>query len=370
MKIAFPFKGHSVGGSHKSIILLHKELKKKNISSVFVVHNKKGVLCDLLNEENIDYLYLPILKLAGEKSKTYSIIFNIIRNFYKIKKFIKKNKITIVHGNDLGINITWSFPVLLSNCKFIWHQRQPFSLSKKYNIVKILSDYTLCNSNYVLSTSPKNINKIKFIPNLFDYQTNHNKIESKKWLRKKYSIDENILLIGYVGRVTKSKNITFIIETFSKLQKIHNQKIKLIISGPVDKLYNEILLTLINKLNMSKYIIFTNYSHEPLKILASLDIAIMSSLNEAFGRTLIESASQSTIFTASKSGGHIEIVNELGCGHLYKVNNQDDLLTSLQNILKSMNLNININNDYRNKFEKYYKNNNEQVKELINIYKL
>ena len=157
IKVLFPFVGDSVGGSHWSILGLYKILdKSSNIDPVFVLHSA-GPLSDFLDTHNIPYQILPINSLAGEKSNTLSIFFLILRNFYSIFRFIHTNKIDIVHGNDLRINLSWSPATFFSSSKYVWHQRQIFSKSKKWHLVKYLADHLITISYFVHKTTPLNI---------------------------------------------------------------------------------------------------------------------------------------------------------------------------------------------------------------------
>jgi len=91
--------GDSVGGSHHSIIELYYELKKTSISPLILLH-KKGPLSVFLENSDIKYHYLPIKKMAGESPKLFWIVYGMLSNYRLIRRFLKENKIDIVHGND------------------------------------------------------------------------------------------------------------------------------------------------------------------------------------------------------------------------------------------------------------------------------
>ena len=108
-----------------------------------------------------------------------------------------------------------------------------------------------------------------------------------------------------------------------------------------DSVYNSYLVSLLitrilksGKKTIAKKIVYDAFeiiqkktNDDPLKVFAALDIVIMPTTNEAFGRTLIEAMSQSTAIIASNSGGHLEIIEEWKNGifwngtEYYKVNN-------------------------------------------------
>ena len=209
IKVLFPFVGDSVGGSHWSILVLYKILdKSSNIDPVFVLHSI-GPLSNFFDTHNIPYQILPIKSLAGEKSGTLSIFLLILRNFYSIYRFIYTNNIDIVHGNDLRINLSWSPPAFFSSSKYVWHQRQIFSKSKKWYLIKYLTDHLITISYFVHKTTPHNIKKEfkSCINNPFNVTNLYEKKQSRAKVNSIYNIADSDVLVGYVGRLVSWKHV-------------------------------------------------------------------------------------------------------------------------------------------------------------------
>ena len=330
LNILFPFVGDSVGGSHHSVVELHRELKKNKISSIIVVH-QMGPLSLFLDDINIAYEYLPIQRFAGEKPDIFSILYGSIINFKKIHKFMYKNKISIVHGNDLRINLTWSFPVKLSNVSYIWHQRSLMSASFFWRSVYFLADYFVSISNYVHQTLPDNIpdNRKKTILNPFNKLT-YNKIDSRNAICCLYNVPRGVFLIGYVGRLVEWKNVDFLIECFSRYT-VTGKSIHLLIVGTGKKEYVSKLKSMSKK--YKNHITFSGFSNSPNSIISGLDLLIAPSDTEPFGRTLVEAMMQKTPVMAAKFGGHMEIVKHKDTGWLYEHANTKDFIDQLNGIV-------------------------------------
>ncbi|MBR51996.1 MAG: hypothetical protein CMD58_05730, partial [Gammaproteobacteria bacterium] len=109
MKILFPFVGDSIGGSHISTIDLYRTLKADGYDVLILLHDMNGPLARALNEKDIDFHELKTSFLAGESPNIAMILFSMFWNIFSLTKFIIKNDIDIVHGNDLRVNLTWSF---------------------------------------------------------------------------------------------------------------------------------------------------------------------------------------------------------------------------------------------------------------------
>ena len=121
MKILFPFIGDTIGGSHKSAIDYIVELKKKNIDVKILLLKKKSYLSKYLNSKNLNYdvLDLPVIKLNRNIIK---IFISLISGFFKARRYLKQNKIKIVHTNDIRNHYVWAiWSLFISN--HIWHQR-------------------------------------------------------------------------------------------------------------------------------------------------------------------------------------------------------------------------------------------------------
>ena len=157
MRVLFPFVGDSLGGSHKSTLLLIEFLETKNIESIVVLHQRYEPLARLLEEKEITFFLLPTSKLAGSDPSITNIIFNVMRNLIPFSIFLLKHRINIVHGNDLRINLSWSLPSLITFRKFVWHQRTVLSKSMFWAFIRFLSFHCIAISRYVFESLPKNI---------------------------------------------------------------------------------------------------------------------------------------------------------------------------------------------------------------------
>jgi glycosyltransferase involved in cell wall biosynthesis len=129
--------------------------------------------------------------------------------------------------------------------------------------------------------------KIVVIPTGIEIE---NKKLSRSDLRKKYKIgNEKIVL--HVGRITKEKNIKFIIKSLRHLLKGKNVKMIITSDGP----YKKELEEYVYGLNLDKKITFTGYvTKEKLRELYTIsDVFVMASKTETQGLVLAEAAVES-----------------------------------------------------------------------------
>jgi glycosyltransferase involved in cell wall biosynthesis len=343
LKILFPFVGDSVGGSHHSIIELHRELSKNNISSSIVVH-QKGPLSLFLDDIGIVYEYLPVQRFAGEKPNIISILCGVCINFNKIYKYIKQNKISIVHGNDLRINFTWSLPTKLSSASYVWHQRTTMSSSALWKFSNILADHFVTTSNYVHRSLPKNIEKSKKTLALNPFNVDHfyQQETSRQWLSVLYNVPKKSVLFGYIGRLVDWKNVDFLICCFAECVKRFDLNLHLIIVGAGGSKYVDTLKQLVCKLEISRNVTFAGFNSEPSRVISAFDLMIAPSNKEPFGRTIVEAMIQKTPVIAARGGGHIETIKHRETGWLYSHGDIEDFIVQLKEILNEHKMTDNI----------------------------
>ena len=175
--ICFPFVGDKLGGSHISTLLISKNIQKKFFLPIIAVHSN-GILTDYLENKKIKYSQLKNKTFLGEKKILQTNFFNFFKTLNETISFLKKNKVDIVHTNDLRIHLMWSLSSKIFGCKCIWHQRSLFPDWLLYKSISRLSNKILSISKYVHSSLPKfNKKKSDIIYNPFVFN-------KKKYLKE------------------------------------------------------------------------------------------------------------------------------------------------------------------------------------------
>ena len=205
----------------------------------------------------------------------------MFKNFFVFKKYLKKNKFDIIHGNDLRINLNWGFACFGTN-KYIWHQRNYLkSNSLLFLPMFFLSSKIIAISNTVFNNFPKKIKqKSKVIFNPFEKVKFKNKTNKKK------------VNIAFLGRPSFLKGFDIFIRICEKLK--NNKKFVFNVYG--NHFENK-------KKNIFKLKGFCKIQ----KIISENDVLIAPSRREGFGRSLIEFAISGKKVIASKIAAHKEI---------------------------------------------------------------
>jgi glycosyltransferase involved in cell wall biosynthesis len=368
MRVLFPFVGDSVGGSHMSVIELYKGLQSQKIHATILLHSNDKDLSNLFSDLGIPFIFLPVKSLAGESPNILMILISIVRNFKTLYLFIRDNDFDIVHGNDLRINLTWSLPTRLSGARFIWHQRVLLSTSIFWKLIPLLSDYFVAISSCVFNSAnyiTMNTNKKYLIYNPFDINLKGDREIFKGQLKDKFSVNDNSIIIGYLGRVKPYKNIDFLIEVFNKFKNSNSKESFLIIAGKGEVEYIQSLEYQVKQLGIEKNVIFTGFIKDTSSFLSALDVLVAPSTVDAFGRSLVEAFLQKTLVIAARFGGHMEIIEHLKTGYLYEDGNKIDFIKGLSWLLD--NRSKIIDNIHNAKYEERFSSENH-VNKIIDLY--
>jgi len=111
--------------------------------------------------------------------------------------------------------------------------------------------------------------------------------EYREEVRRKYSIKDDVYLVGHVGRPCKAKNYPFLLNAFARFIVKHNSK--LILIGDVandDSINHEI-----EKLGIKDDVIFAGVISDTYKYYSAMDCFFMPSLYEGISVALLEAQS-------------------------------------------------------------------------------
>jgi len=167
-------------------------------------------------------------------------------------------------------------------------------------------------------------------------------VEIRKIVKlKKENIDDLSKTTKYVisiGRLTKQKNFSFLIKSFSKIRE-KLMDIKLVIIGSGEE--EEELSKLIVELKLEKYVIMMRYKKNIFNYLNNSLFFVLTSDWEDPGFVLVEAAiCNKLILSSNVKNGPIEFVDNENNGILYEKNDYEDFerkfiyaLNTSQNIL-------------------------------------
>ncbi|MBV1911050.1 MAG: glycosyltransferase [Kangiellaceae bacterium] len=141
-------------------------------------------------------------------------------------------------------------------------------------------------------------------------------ISNRQRIRSELALDEDILLVGSVGRLVNVKNYPSLIRAYALIhQQYSKSKLLLVGDGPE----REALVKLTEQLDLVNNVIFLGRREDIPAVMNALDIFVLPSFREGLSNTILEAMSSGLPAVVSKVGGSPEIVIEGETGHLFEV---------------------------------------------------
>ncbi len=187
------------------------------------------------------------------------------------------------------------------------------SLYDQFRVLKIFDEKKM----YVLSDPIINYNEII-------------KLKNEKNIPE-YIINQNYIVC--IGRLTRQKNFSFLINNFAVIKKKYKDY-KLIIIG--DGELKEKLVSQIKKFGLYEDIILAGHQKNVYKFLKHAKVFVLSSIWEEVGFVMVEAASCNINIISSncKNGPEEFLLNGQG-GFLFKNNNSESLNTAFEKFINS-----------------------------------
>ena len=278
--------------------------------------------------------YFRLLPKNGYFQSRLSFMIIFICSAYPLFKILKNDK-----PDFLISHLITSLPILLASM-FMFKTKFILRISglPRLNIVRKLY-WLICGRalNKITSPTKATLNELiekKLFDNnklflLRDPVIDIKKINILKKKKIEDFLEKEEFLIG-IGRLTKQKNFTFLINCFHKIAML-DKNLKLVILGDGEE--RKKLTQIINKYNLQKKIYLLGYKENVFNYLSKAKIFILSSLWEDPGWVLLEAAASNTLILSSNcKNGPSEIIEKNKSGFLYEVNNEKDFVEKFNNI--------------------------------------
>lgn len=229
-------------------------------------------------------------------------------------------------------------PVSVS--KYYWARNSVFSsvFSKMLTTIYKRADHIIAidNISWNQAVSGGSFQRTSLIKNAVNTETFRPNGLLRQQFRNLYSFSQSVLLL-FVGRLEKVKQIDLIIRAIPRIKKSTNKPIKLIIAGEGSQYHELRLMT--NELLLEEDVLFWgNVNHNELPALYNAaDCLILPSLIEGIPMVILESLACGTPVVASNVGGIPEIVTPGLNGLLFPVESiEEDIPLGVTKLL-SMN---------------------------------
>lgn len=347
-------------GANLSMLQLILDLRETYQISPIVLLPKKGDLTLKLKENSIPYIIChfwvwmynknqrTIVLACKESIKRILNLFQVIRLLYKIYA----EDIDIIHSNSSVINIG-AYLHLLLGIPHVWHLREfgeaDYNLKYVYP-KKIVSLFFNLGANKCIAIS----DAIKEYYSRYIKMENIDKIYNgikivpvKRNAVEKQSECLNFCVVGLLSPQKKQKIILMAITELLKKYTDKDFHVSFIGGGVNGYLYD--LEKYIKDNKLQSCVTFYGYRSDINELLSEMDVGIIASVQEAFGRVTVEYMLNYMPVIASNSGANPEIVDDGVTGILFENANCDSLVRSMAYMIENRDDVIKMGNKARDK---------------------
>ena len=364
INVAFILTPIDFGGAERVSLNLLKayDRKKYNILVILLIRpwEEKTFFAIEIEKLNIKYLTIPVAIRPLENGNDY---FRILRCYRILFSIFKKGEFDIIHTNGyfadiIGIPLSKLFRIPhVSTCHGYINNDIKLRL---YNFIDI---FLLKFSDQIISVSDgiKDIliswgitaNKITTIPNavILPDLTDRQIRDRRTSARKGYNINDEEIVIGYIGRFSEEKGLKFLLQAVITLNE-QTLPIKIMLIGDGSERENLELIS--RKYGVAQHIIFTGFQQDVVSLLPALDIFILPSLTEGTPMAVLEAMSYGLPVIASRIGGIPDIITHNIDGILIYPGESKHIVEAILHLIKEPEIRKKLSINAKQKIKNFY----------------
>lgn len=320
--------GREWRGGQRQALFLVRELKNKGFQVFFVVQPRSPL------EQKAREAGVAVIPLAmkGEADLLASI---------RLSLLMKRKRCQLAHFHDahsLSIGLraaSWArVPLIVAHRRVDFPIGRHFLSRRKYG-QKIEAIIAISEGiKKVLVEGGVPAEKIAVIPSGIDFSV-FDEIKDRNFLQREFGFADDDFLVGIVAALEDHKGHAYLFQA-TKIIREHSPKIKLIVVG-TGSLRLE-LESQVHQLGIEDIVFFLGFREDVPRILASLDLFVLSSHLEGLGSSLLDAMASRLPVVATRAGGIPEIVRHGETGLLVPPKDPEALAKAIIELYHDRNL--------------------------------
>ncbi len=338
IKILYVISRLNIGGPTFHVLSLTQKFSNGSFESCLISGSpevQEGHLSP--QEQGIKHFFIPSLQRSLHPIKD-------MITFLKLLKLIFKIKPHIVHTHQAKAGLLGRLAGIVAGVPVRIHTFHGHVFHSYFSKWKtkafIILERWLAKHSHLIAISPsqkkeleyflKNPPSLTMLPLALPLKHLHEKTKTRT-LRQELNIAQETVLIGIVGRIAPIKNHHFFLNVVEKISSLNSQ-VKFLIIGDGEN--RPEIKDKIKEKNLQKNIIILGWRNDLQNIYSSLDIVVLTSLNEGTPVSLIEALAAGKPVISTNVGGVSDIVQNHKNGFLIDHFDLDEFVSKLRVLIE------------------------------------
>lgn len=375
-----------VSGAEISLLTFFEGLKERKEIEPILICPTEGVL-----KERAQGMGFPIVNIesfeAGFTSNPLSFLgygVRLLRIGRKLASIVKEIKADLIDANSVRAGLVASVSTLFHKIPILVHVRDCVPRNRigilTRRIIARRASRIVANSSYVahhFALDGFMFRKTEVVYNPLDLSSFDPKKVDGDQFKKMFKVNGSYPLLAVVGQISPWKGLADVIRAMSKVLSSFPEARLLVVGEPkfdtASARYNNVaylkeLKSLVEKLNLRKEVIFTGERSDIPQIMKAIDLLILASWEEPFGRALIEAMAMEKPVISTNVGGPTEILEDGVNGILVSPKNPQIIAQAIIQLASKKKKSEEMGRRGRKEVEKRF-NTDTYIAKMLNIYK-
>ena len=273
--------------------LLDKERFEVKIVTIHNVTNTANYRRAIENNLSLISIYSHYNILT----RTFNKIFGRWYVPYRLKKLVEEERPNCIHGHLVCLKYLKPISKHIKNVKIFYtcHSLPRLKFEGRSKAEGKAARYLIKHNGLQLIALHREmadtmnqmfgINNTVIVKNGCDFSRFCNVDETKEDIRSSLNIPQDAYVIGHVGRITKLKNHSFLLDVFAKTKQIRENSYLLIIgSGPLE----DEIRQKVESAGLADSAVMLSHRTDIPRLLKAMDVFVFPSLFEGLSVTLVE----------------------------------------------------------------------------------
>ena len=331
-----------IGGADFCLFKMVREMEKVGFNSSVLLATPSPIY-DLYRKHH----FKVTLALAKPHNNSgFGFVLNIFRQLqeiFYIYRYIKRNRIRIVHSNDL-LDLTSNIAAGLAGIKSCQHVRTQLNSAKP--VTRLVCRLAYWNTDRLFCVShavqqhmfPYDSGKCRVLYDWHDFKAVEHDVQ-KIDLKTHLTLPQNIRLVGWIGRSVYWKGQHLFLDAIPAVIKRYANVHFILVTGKqfTDKPYNRRLHIGYEKETIKAHLSILGYRQDIASIMDQLDIVVNSSITpDPFPGVVLEALHSEKVVVAPRAGGVKEQIIDRETGFLFQAGESNDLAEKIILALQSL----------------------------------